>query len=72
MDGDQELFALFWKCATLVICTIAITIGSCIAYQSNIQSEVIAKSTNPALTSCSFASQEDMRSAFCVELAHKQ
>ncbi|WP_454751663.1 hypothetical protein [Cupriavidus necator] len=70
--GDNELFALFWKCATAVVCTLIVTAGGCTAHQNRLQADVIAKAPNPALMQCSFRGEDKASSAFCVEVARQK
>ncbi|USE79501.1 hypothetical protein NDR89_23200 [Cupriavidus gilardii] len=70
--NDNQLYAVFWKCAAAVLVFGTATIGSCTMHQHRIQSEVLVKSPNPALTQCAFLDQGRKSSAFCIEVARQK
>lgn len=68
---DNQLFALFWKCAATCVAVIAITAGGCTSYSNKLAAELAAKSSNPALVQCSVYSDR-RASAFCIALANQK
>lgn len=66
---DNQLYALFWKCAACVVATAVVTIGSCTAHQNYLQKEVLEKTGNPTALNCSFSGKEASNTPFCMEAA---
>lgn len=71
MDGEEQLFALFWKCLATVICTLILSIAGYNAHSNYLLAEIMKKVENPALAKCAIDTSSTNQSAFCIELARQ-
>lgn len=72
MPHEDKLFALFWKCAAIVTCTLILAIAGYNMHSNYLSAEVMKKAPNPALMKCAIDTSSTNQSAFCIALAQQQ
>lgn len=72
MPDEDKIFALFWKCAATVVCTLILAVAGYNMHSNYVQAEVMKKAANPALLKCAIDTSSTNQSAFCIALAQQQ
>ena len=56
MNSEDQFFVWCWKLITVMICTLIVSVTSCVSYQSNLVRDMVTHGADPIKSACAISS----------------